>query len=129
MAFDESSIREHMVSKYIPRNAGEVVYSDISSPDNHSRQFTAVLYTDRLARFCDGSIPKDSSREIPTRSITKDWFVWMGPQKRLFADSGTNFPGIQWSIFSTLYGLSIVVAPSGSHRSVGMVERQIQSAE
>ena len=125
----ESREEKPFTNRHIICGVGGVVFADLFYPANRSRSFPAVLFTDSLTRFCDGSNADSIIHDCLVETFINTWIARMGPPKRLLVDSGANFTGGKWSMLSNVFGIQIVVAPVDSHRSIGRVERRVQIIE
>ena len=61
------------VNKHLPKQAGEIVFADITYPIKRSRDYPALLMTDGLTRFCSCAIMPDCTHETLVSTFFTSW--------------------------------------------------------
>ena len=122
----DSRADKAFASRHFPSYVGEVVFADILFPVGRKRGYRAVLFTDALKRYCDGSILPDCMHSATVSACVGFRLSFMGPPKRIILDSGSNFSGSKWATISNIIGVSIIVVAVDIRHSIGKVERHVQ---
>ena len=115
----DENVQHPILTKYVPDFPGHTLFVDLCFPVNRDRAYPCLLMVDALTRFCSAKVMKTVSQDDTVAVLLENWFQWIGVPKKIVCDAGTNFQGRLWSNLSSIYGITLVYAPTHGQFQMG----------